>query len=347
MIVDCHVHISACTPSHGGMSPRLRGSIPFRFMRWHFGIPGYGPSTEMALERLLVATVEGARELDAAIVVALDAVYDGQGHLDEAHTHLHITNDYVLELARRHQRILPGASVHPYRPDALRELERCVKAGAVLLKWLPVVQNFNPADPRCYPIYEMLAHYGLPLLAHTGGEKSLPVLDGSVADPALLEEALKRGVTVIAAHCGTRDGPGEPDYLSTFLRLARQYPNCYGDTAALTLPTRCYALPKVLADATIHAKLVHGSDWPILSLPAPWQVGMMDSLRLMREGNWMRRDILIKQRLGFDQEYWHRGAKLMRLANVSSLSHRARPDGGNQGQVGNDGHRKCPAPNES
>ena len=41
--------------------------------------------------------------------------------------------------------------------EAVEELERCVKAGAVLMKWLPIVQNFNPADPRCEPFYEALA----------------------------------------------------------------------------------------------------------------------------------------------------------------------------------------------
>ena len=44
----------------------------------------------------------------------------------------------------------------------MAELERGLAAGAVLLKWLPIVQNFNPADPRCFPVYEALAHHKLP-----------------------------------------------------------------------------------------------------------------------------------------------------------------------------------------
>ena len=62
------------------------------------------------------------------------------------------------------RKMLFGASVHPYRKDAVAELERCVAAGAVLLKWLPITQGFNPADPRCFPFYEALAHHKLPLL---------------------------------------------------------------------------------------------------------------------------------------------------------------------------------------
>jgi len=131
-----------------------------------------------------------------------------------------------------------GASINPLRKDAIPELERCIAAGAVLLKWLPIVQGFNPADERCIPFYEALAHHKLPLLSHTGGEKSLIRLNDEYADPILLEPALKRGLTVIAAHCGTRSAPFEPDYYQGFLKLLHKYENLYGDTAALNLPAR-------------------------------------------------------------------------------------------------------------
>src|SRR5207245_6439938 len=129
--------------------------------------------------------------------------------------------------------ILFGASVHPYRKEAVAEIERCVRGGAVLLKWLPITQNFDPSDEPCIPVYEALAHYKLPLLSHTGGEKSLPTLNPHVADPMLLVPALKRGVTVIAAHCGTKSAIWETDFLPHFMRLAQEYENCYGDTSAL------------------------------------------------------------------------------------------------------------------
>jgi predicted TIM-barrel fold metal-dependent hydrolase len=313
MLIDCHVHVSACTPGHGSMSQRLLNSLPFRFMRWKLGITGNDERSERQLEALLANTIAGAVELDAAVILAFDAVHDGDGRLDEANTHLYVTNDYVIELAQRHSKMLFGASVHPYRKDAVTELERCVKAGAVLLKWLPIVQNFNPADPRCFPFYEALAHYKLPLLSHTGGEKTLPRLDESVADPLLLVPALERGVTVIAAHCGTKSWWGEPDYLANFVKLARQYEHCYGDTAALNIPARWYAFDTVLSDPLLRSKLVHGSDWPIISLPRPKALGTAGTFEVMREKNWMRRDILIKQKFGLDDAYWNRAARILRL----------------------------------
>ena len=188
-------------------------------MRWRLGLGEYGPRTERELERKLSETIAGTEKLDAAVVLAFDAVHDPDGRMDETNTHLYVTNDYVIELARKYPKVLLGASVHPYRKDAVAEVERCVKAGAVLLKWLPNTQCFNPSDERCIPFYEALAHH----------------------------------------------------------------------------------------------KLVHGSDWPILPVPPLRQVGLGASLGLWREKNWLRRDVRIKQRMGMEDAYWHRAAKVLRV----------------------------------
>jgi predicted TIM-barrel fold metal-dependent hydrolase len=314
MRIDCHVHISAFTPGHGSMSPRLMRSLPFRFMRWRLGIHGNDATAERAVEATLNQTIIEASGIDAAVVLAFDAVHDEAGRLDADNTHLHVTNDYAIEVCRRHPKMLFGASVHPYRKDAVAEVERCIAAGAVLLKWLPIVQDFNPADDRCIPVYECLAHHKLPLLSHTGGERSLPTPNPAVADPALLLPAVRRGVTVIAAHCGTRSVPGETDYLPTFTRMAREHENFFGDTAALCLPTRSYAFPHLLADPIVREKLVHGSDWPIPSIPPASQLGLVAAWDLMQDKNSLRRDIAAKESLGFDDEYFRRAAKILRLS---------------------------------
>jgi predicted TIM-barrel fold metal-dependent hydrolase len=251
--------------------------------------------------------------LDRVVLLAFDAVYDEQGRFDDANTHLFVTNNYVAELVKQYpQRLLMGASVHPYRKDAARELERAIAMGAALCKWLPIVQNFDPADARCYPLYEILAHHRVPLLSHTGGEQSLPNLRRDVADPRLLEPALERGVTVIAAHCGTRSRPGETDFLRQWTRMALEHENFYGDTAALNLPTRSYAWKTLLADERLRKKLLHGSDWPILPLP-PLRVGLGRAARLLRDLNWIRRDLQIKRALGLGEDYFARAAGVVRL----------------------------------
>ncbi len=313
MIIDVHVHIAACTPGHGSLSRKLLGTVPFRFMQWKFGFRGASAATEEALRNELVRTIEQTPEIDKAVVLAFDAVHDEEGNFNAEDTHLYVTNDYVMEIVARHPRTLFGASVHPYRKDALAELERCIRGGAVLLKWLPMVQGFNPADARCIPFYEMLAHYKLPLLSHTGAENSLPVLDYSTADPKLLIPALKRGVRVIAAHCGTRLWPSEPDYLPDFVRMAKEYEHLYGDTAALNLPMRWRGYDVMFEDEVVRGKIVHGSDWPIVPVPRFGKLGASDSLELLAEPNWLKRDVLIKRRLGFDEAYWQRAGGLLRM----------------------------------
>jgi predicted TIM-barrel fold metal-dependent hydrolase len=334
MIIDCHVHISACTPGHGSMSSRLLNSIPFRAMRWKFGLVGNDERTERALEGKLVELIAQTPELDAVALLAFDAVYDRDGRIDQANTHLYVTNDYVIELAARHREILFAASVHPYRKDAVAEVERSVRRGAVLMKWLPIVQGFDPSDPICIPFYEALAHYGLPLLSHTGSEQCLPNLMPQLADPALLRPALDRGVTVIMAHCGTRATPWATDYVPAFMRMAREHEHCYGDTSALNIPARWYAFDQVLNDPVVANKLVHGSDWPVLVLPPPRQLGLAQALQLIYdEPNWLRRDVLIKKRLGFDAAYWQRAAKVLRMSGGAE----SKPTEAAAGHIGRSG----------
>jgi predicted TIM-barrel fold metal-dependent hydrolase len=194
------------------------------------------------------------------------------------------------------------------------EIKRCVAAGAVLMKWLPPVQGFDPSDEICMPFYDALVRHNLPLLCHTGGEQSLPSIDRRFADPTLLIPALDRGVTVIMAHCGTRSRPFERSYLPEFVDLVKIYPNCYGDTSALNLPTRSYAYDTILSDPIVRNKLIHGSDWPILPIPPISKIGFRKTRDALHEMNWIQRDIEIKKSLGFDDAYWRRTASILASA---------------------------------
>jgi predicted TIM-barrel fold metal-dependent hydrolase len=318
VIVDCHVHLSAFTPGHGYMSRTLLDSVPFRFMRWKFGLVGEDAGTERTLEELLARTVTEAGPVNAAVVLAFDAVHDAAGKRDASRTHFEVANDYVRDVTRKYPGLLYGASIHPYRRDAVAELERVARDGAVLIKWLPITQDIDPSDARCFPFYEALAHLRIPLLSHTGWERTLPTANDRVADPTLLRPALERGVTVIMAHCGTRSFFGESCHVEAFMRMAREWEHCYGDTSALNLPTRSYGWSRLLDDDVVREKLVHGSDWPILPLPPVRHVGIGAAVSVMRERNWMRRDALVKERLGLDGDYWTRAARLLRVGSGSA-----------------------------
>ena len=312
MVVDLHVHISALSPANGGMSQHLLSSIPFRFIKWRLGLRGQDERTEARLRQVLFDTLDDTPELDAAVILAFDAPHEMHGHFDTGNTHLYTKNRYVIELCSQHPKALFGASIHPYRRDAVAELERCVAAGAVLVKWLPITQGMDPSHEKCRPFYEAMAGLKIPLLAHTGGEKSLPNVAEHLAAPRLLELPLKCGVTVIAAHCGTRSTFTETDYVDEFVRMCYEHERFFGDTAALNLPTRSHAYRRIIQDDRVRSRLVHGSDWPIPVIPPAAVMGMASAAETWFERNWLRRDVKIKQALGLDDDYWRRGASLLR-----------------------------------
>ena len=141
-------------------------------------------------------------------------------------------NDYVLKLAKQHKQFLPAISIHPARRDALNELEKGIAEGAVMMKCLPNCQNIDCREPRYTKFWERMAEAGIPLLAHTGGEHTLQVIRPDLADPRILKRPLEIGVTVIAAHSGSKSGVSDPEYFHHFAEMALKYPNFYGDNSA-------------------------------------------------------------------------------------------------------------------
>src|SRR5258708_38862781 len=99
-----------------------------------------------------------------------------------------------------------------------------------------------------------------PLLAHTGGEHTVPVLTKKFADPRFLRTPLECGVTVIAAHCGTSSGAFDRDYFDDWVAMLREFPNLYGDISAMVSLNRCAHL-KDCRRGDIEARILHGSDF--------------------------------------------------------------------------------------
>src|SRR2546425_8423844 len=78
-----------------------------------------------------------------------------------------VSNDYVLRIAHAYpDRLWPGVSINPQRRDAIEELDRCVEAGAKLVKVLPNTQGVDPANPRDLPFYKRLARHKISFLRH-------------------------------------------------------------------------------------------------------------------------------------------------------------------------------------
>lgn len=203
-----------------------------------------------------------------AVLLAHEEVYDEHGRKLNFGS-FHVPNDYLFSICRRHPELLPAVSIHPARHDAMEELERCLDAGAVMLKCLPNCHNIDTRLPRYRRFWERMADAGLPLLAHTGGEHTVPQYDRKLADPATLTGALECGVNVIAAHCATKSGARDRDYLPSLVELMGRFSNLYADLSALNLPFRSAGLKAMLARPELHDRLLHGSDFPV-PVQATW-----------------------------------------------------------------------------
>jgi uncharacterized protein len=226
-----------------------------------------------------------------------------------------VPNDYVLNLARKHPEFLPAVSIHPARPDALDELERCLAGGAVLMKCLPNCHNIDCNDRRYQRFWERMAEAGLPLLAHTGGEHTVPVVRREFSDPRILRLPLDCGVNVIAAHCGTKSGLFDSEYFHVFAGMTRDYPNLYGDTSAFNVPIRGRHIDECLRAPLVH-RLLHGSDYPVpVHGHYAWlrgNVNWRNFQKWERHPNILERDYQLKRAMGFPEETFTRIYGLLR-----------------------------------
>jgi hypothetical protein len=318
MPLDMHVHVVGNGTGGTGCWLRVTGwHRPLAaLMLRHVGLPAgamAGDLDRLFIERLLEQVRSSS--LSAAVILAQDEVREDNGRVMEGVGSFYVPNDYVLSLARKHPEFLPAVSIHPARPDALEELDRCLAAGAVMMKCLPNCQNINCGDRRFTKFWERMAEAKLPLLAHTGGEHTLPVVRADFADPRLLTLPLECDVTVIAAHSGTKSGLFDPEYFNVFAEMTRRFPNLYGDTSAFNVPMRGRHVAECLREPLL-SRLVHGSDYPVpVNGHFAWASGFIswpDFRRCQKITNILERDYQLKRAMGFPAEHFTRIGSLLR-----------------------------------
>ena len=313
--LDVHVHVMGVGTGGTGcwMSPATHRSLNARIGLWNLRLRFAQPDLDQAYVAYLLSRVRSAGFLKQVVLLAQDWTYTDAGERDESRTAFHTPNEYIARLASEYEEFLFGASIHPYRPDAVDALDQVVERGAVLMKWIPSVQAIQLGDKRCRAFYRRLVHHRMPLLAHIGDERSVDVAGQEYGDPAAVVTPLEEGVTVIAAHVaslGQRDGRSNFDRL---VDLFPKWPNLYADTSALTLYTRWRVLLRLAERTELHARLVHGSDFP-LPPAATLFAGRIPTSRwwsAWKRENGLRRDFDIKQALGLPEQIYTRGYELL------------------------------------
>ncbi|MBE2214329.1 MAG: amidohydrolase family protein [Opitutaceae bacterium] len=318
-MIDGHVHLIGTGAGGTGCWIRLRGAqkalAPVLLASFGLTLRDLGRDDfdDLLVERLLgLIRAAGLRQV---LLLAQEDVYTGRGERVPDRAAFYVPNERVLELARRHPEFVPAVSIHPARADALDELARCLEGGAAVMKCLPNCQDIDPRLPHYRRFWEHMAAAGLPLLAHTGGEKALPVVRPDLADPRVLEAPLECGVTVIAAHCGTTAGWGGRHWFPEFCAMLPKYPRLYGDISALALAGKGRFVRGLLAPGVVD-RLVHGSDLPVPIQVTPMllerQIGLRAWWRLRGIRNALARDIALKRALGFPEATFTRIESLWR-----------------------------------
>ncbi|MBI1731933.1 MAG: amidohydrolase family protein [Gammaproteobacteria bacterium] len=322
-VLDLHVHTAGIGAGGSGcfISRGLRGGHKFG---WYLG--AFGTSLK-ELEREgdavilshISARVADSASVSKAVVLAMDGVVDAAGELDREHTQLYVPNEFLAREVRRFPNLLFGASVNPYRRDALQRLEQVKQDGAVLVKWIPAIMHIDPADPALTPFYAKLKELDLPLLVHVGQERSFGPARDELGDPARLELALEAGVTVIAAHIATTGRNEGEDNFKRILPLFGKYPNLYTEISSLTQINKMGYLYKALRYPGLPDRMLFGTDWPLQFFPlvSPWyQMGRVPLRRLSQLGkldNQWDRDVALKRAMGVPDAVFDRTWEVLKI----------------------------------
>lgn len=320
--IDMHAHLAGVGTAGSGCwtSAAFRRRPTFLGLRLLFGIsPRRMRTTADQDWAALLSSLVAASELDAAVAVGFDGVYDAQGRPDLRRSQMVIPPSWVFEVARRYANLLPGPSINPYRRDALERLDEAIELGASLIKWLPVVQAFDPASPRARAFLRRAADAGIPLLIHSGtGEITFRTVDPTVGRLESIVPALELGVKVICAHAAAPIHYRlETNSLPLLRELLGRYPNLWVDNSGLANPSRFRHLPRFADDPLIRDRTLHGSDFPVLSdaVYYPCRIPLAEIVAIEREQNGLQREVRLKRAVGFGEESFTRAASV--LANVA------------------------------
>ena len=161
------------------------------------------------------------------------------------------TDGYVT-VAGNHDELIAAAAIHPFAPNAERDLREAVRRGARAFKMHPAVQQMLPDHPRAMRLYEVCGELGIPVIWHCG-----PV--GIVGQRTDERCYLKHywapvhhlpGTTFVLGHSGALQ-------YEQACHLPNEYENVYVELSSQGLEGMRHILNTVPRD-----RIINGSDWP-------------------------------------------------------------------------------------
>lgn len=238
-------------------------------------VDNVGKLNEQYLDRL-VNLIKSDKNHGKFHILAFDHNYNSDGTINEKKSEFYVSNEYMFGVYEKYPDIfVPVISVHPYRKDALQELEKWAQKGVKWIKWLPNAQGIDPSSPRLDQYYQMMKKYNMILLTHVGEEQAVEAdEDQKLGNPLLFRKPLDMGVKVVMAHCASLgkdedldNGNKKIPSFDLFMRLMNdpKYEGLlFGEISAMTqfnrLPTPILTL---LEHPKLHHRLLNGSDYPL------------------------------------------------------------------------------------
>lgn len=320
-IVDIHVHVAGLGYGESGcfINSAMRENFRFPIYLRAMGVTASEIEAEgdQILVRKVSQAVAESRSVSLAVILAMDGVIDDKGELDRTRTQIYVPNDYVATQTAKYDNLLFGASINPNRPDAVARLREAHALGAVLIKWIPSIMDINPADEKLKPFYLTMKELGMPLLTHTGMEKSFSHAQDDLADPKRLVLPLSLGVRVIAAHIATTGMSEGQDNFQRILPMFHKYENLYADISSLTQVNKLGYLKQALDQPHLRNRLIYGSDWPLQFFPlvSPWyhlnHIDPQTVKSIKQIENQWDRDVALKRAMGVNNEIFMLGKTLL------------------------------------
>lgn len=329
--LDMHVHTAGIGAggSEAFVNAEMRENLRFRFYLRAFGVSEAELEAQgdgLVIEKIS-AQVAQSNQVSRAVVLAMDGVVV-DGELDPDATQFYVPNEFVAAEVARYDNLCYGASVNPYRLDALARLQQARSDGALLVKWVPNIMGIDPADAAIRPFYEMLVELDLPLLSHAGKELAFADAEDQLGDPRRLAFPLSLGVTVIAAHIATTGENDGEDNFERILPMFDEYPNLYSDISSLTQINKRAYLRRALSVRGLDRRLLYGTDYPLQFFPLVWsyyfvgEIGVATARLVSAIPNPWDRDVALKRAMGTPEHVFARSAELL---DVERCRHGARP----------------------
>ena len=253
LAIDVHTH--AERSCHQPLDPIQEGFEQAASL--YFKTAGSPPS--------IAETIERYRSLNIGFVMFTVDSESGTGIK-------RISNEEIAEAANANSDIMAAfASIDPHKgKTGAIEARRLIEDyGVKGFKFHPPMQAFNPYDPMAWPIYEVIAEYGLPAIFHTGHSGMGSGMRGGggirlkYGQPMLVDDVAVDfpDMQIILAH------PSWP-WTDEALSMALHKPNVFIDLSGWSPK---YFPPQIVryANGQLGHKMLFGSDFPLIA-PEKW-----------------------------------------------------------------------------